>query len=688
MYTKKYQVKVAAMPQRSVNWTVLAAVAVLMALLAMFATHVSAYAQEVDSQPVQITDEVVLKGLLEGDLSVLENGEEVRAAAEPVMGSSVRHHWGYPGNLQVYVNNTSSTVFSDFVIQARLKNGQIDMRQLSANMTPKSTYFVRNGQETDPVAVHVSMSHGGQTNSMHDATTCLNGPMVVINRWNDGSTYPTIQNIFVGREIYYRLVGATDWRQLANNAYEGWRLNQNQGSVEIKLQPTDQAPLCLLVSWDWTLPVTLTIPDTTTVVGNEIMVPLEFRNNTGQIYSIDARLQYSPTHLSFVGIDQAGTATQNFQYILNTGTPGSIIITGQGQQPITTNSGLMLRLKFRALRAGTVPVMLSGVQVPEVLINGGSMPVAGEYGQVTVNASLWTGAVYFWNGNKPMKDVTVTLSNGIDVVTATTGWDGGYTAALPTMGTWTATFSKQKSEYDRHAVSSMDAALTHQRAALRTTFGIPYMEWSADADDKQPITSYDANRILRFAARYNDSDAACGDWRGEAITVEVNGPTSSGHITKLWLMCDVTGNWLPGDSVAAAEVAETPNITTTVISTQPLVVRISSEQPFSGLALQFDQSVQSVMAAGFDTVQPNAGFVPLASMTDPVSSVDLTIIPTEGTQVLTLESITVDELSAVNGPTMSLDPQDEMPILQLELYLPLVSAYVEGALGEGPDPLQ
>ncbi|NCS97915.1 MAG: hypothetical protein GW762_04980, partial [Candidatus Pacebacteria bacterium] len=298
-------------------------------------------AQAQDSEPVQITDPVVLEGLLNGDLSVL-NVDGVRAASETVMGYSVRHHWGYPGNLQVYVNNTSNTEFTDFLIQARLKNGQLDDRQLSANMTPKDAYFPRISQETDPVALGVRMSDGGRTDSLHDATICNNGPMVVINRQTNGVSYPVIQNIFVGQTIYYRLVGGANWRQLQNNAYEGWAVQQKQGSIEIKLQATDEAPMCLLVSWDWDYqeqsPLTLIISDTSTVVGTDLMVPVAIRNNTGQVFSIDARLQYSPTHLSFLGIDQVGTLSSGFQYILNTQTPGQIIITGQGTQPITAES--------------------------------------------------------------------------------------------------------------------------------------------------------------------------------------------------------------------------------------------------------------------------------------------------------------------------------------------------------------
>ncbi len=408
-------------------------------------------------------------------------------------------------------------------------------------------------------------------------------------------------------------------------------------------------------------PVTLVIPDTTTVVGNEVIVPVSFRGNTGSIFSIDARVNYSNTHLVFAGIDQQGTLSQGFQYVLNTNTLGSVIVTGQGTQPITAESGLMLRLKFRAQRAGNVPVTLVGVQTTDPLINGGAIPVVGEYGQVKVNASEWTGAVYFWNGPKVMKDVTVTLTNGTDVVTGTTGWDGGYTVALPATGTWTASFSKPKSESDRHAVSSLDAALTHRRAALLTSFGIPFMEWSSDADNRAPITSYDANRILRYVARYVDNDAVCGEWRAESITVEVTGPNSAGHISKMWMMCDVTGNWVPDGTVRAAEVAETPNITTTVISVEPLVLRVSSDQPFSGVSLQFDQDVQAVTATGFDTVEPNGGLVPLASMTDSVNSVDLTIVPEEGTKVLSLNAITVDEFDAVSGPTMALEPQFPLP---------------------------
>jgi len=126
-------------------------------------------------------------------------------------------------------------------------------------------------------------------------------------------------------------------------------------------------------------------------------------------------------------------------------------------------------------------------------------------------------------------------------------------------------------------------------------------------------------------------------------------------------MCDVTGNWVPDGTVRTAEVVETPNITTTVLSVNPLVVRVSSEQSFSGLALQFDQDIQAVTATGFDTVEPNGGLVPLASMTDSVNSVDLTIVPEEGTKVLSLNAITVDEFGAISGPTMVLEPQFPLP---------------------------
>lgn len=641
---QKYQAKAAAMPQQRVN-TIVLTIAVVMALLAILAATIGAQAQAAQTG--------VLNWRVEWGVSEQQDSWWTHWYADSTPDRQV--YTGVSFHYQASGSGITKTLTSA---------GTSSLYKADSNhVWTANSFWLSEGIGKDAYAgtakninclpgpnLQMQRNFDTRTTTIRFTNTLGKSTSVTVN--NNGQV--TNQIVAAGQQVDYTLGQIGEVR-----VYKDETRGEVCGYMWINFDRIEPQPA----------PITLIIPNTSTVVGNEIMVPVAFRNNTGQMYSIDARLQYSPTHLAFVGIDQAGTLSSGFQYILNTNTPGSIIITGQGNTPITDNAGLMLRLKFRALRAGTVPVKLTGVQVPEVLINGGSIPVAGEYGQVTVNASLWTGAAYYWN--RPLKDVVVTLTNGTDVVTTTTGWDGGYTAALPTLETWTATFNRETAQYDRNAVSSMDAALTHQYAAQLINLG-DYAKLSADADGKQPITSYDANRILRYVARYVDNDAVCGKWRGENITAEVNGPTSSGHISKLWMMCDVSGNWLPDGTVRSAEATDTPSITTTVISVEPLVVRVSSDQPFSGLALQFDQDVQSVTATGFDTVQPNGGLVPLASMTAQVNTVDLTIVPVEGTEVLTLDSITVDELAPVGGPTIKLDPQDEMPILQLDIYLPAV----------------
>lgn len=636
MNTKQYQAKVAAMPRTRINPVVLA-FAVVISLLAIMAATLGAQAQETAQTGV-------LNWRVEWGVEETPGSWWTRWYADSTPDRQV-----YTGGSFPYQASGSG------ITKTLTAAGTSSLYKADSNhIWTAGSFWLAEGLGKDAYA-----GTGKQL-------SCLPGPKFEMNRdFTNRRTNVKFTNT-LGKTTAVAVNNNTQTYYQTVAAGEDFTFVMGQiGEVRVYTDET-RNEVCGYMWFnfdriDQTQPVTLSIPDTTTVVGNEIVVPVNFSNNTGQIYSIDARLQYSPTHLTFVGIDQQGTATQNYQYRLNTQTPGSIIITGQGQQPITDESGLMLRLKFRAQRAGIVPVSLAGVQVAEVLINGGAIPVNGEYGNVTVNASLWTGAVYFWNGNKPMKDVVVTLTNGTDVITGITGWDGGYTIPVPSLGTWTATFNRETTTSDRNAVSALDAALTHSRAALLTTFGIPYMEWSADADEKQPITAYDANRILRYVARYNDPDTVCGEWRAEKITAEVNGPNSGGHISKLWLMCDVTGNWVPDGTVRAAELAETPVITTTVVSIDPLVLRVSSDQPFLGLALQFDQNVQAVTAAGFDTVEPNNGFVPLASMTDPVNSVDLTIVPSEDTDLLSLDSITVDEYDAVIGPTMSLEPQYPLP---------------------------
>ncbi|MFO7698729.1 MAG: PKD domain-containing protein [Anaerolineae bacterium] len=193
-----------------------------------------------------------------------------------------------------------------------------------------------------------------------------------------------------------------------------------------------------------------------------------------------------------------------------------------------------------------------------------SLTVSGDGGQstetktgfITVRLGTISGAVRYWQGDRPVGGSAVVLSGNASA-TVNTATDGTYAHTGLSRGTFTVT--PGEGAVVGVAISPYDASLVLRHAAgLQTLSG--YAHTAADVTLNGSATAYDASYILRAAAGLIvlASPSAGVAWRYEPASRSY--PTftedSTGQDYVALLLGDVSGNW--GADADPAALAEPP----------------------------------------------------------------------------------------------------------------------------------
>ncbi|PJE62213.1 hypothetical protein COU87_00515 [Candidatus Roizmanbacteria bacterium CG10_big_fil_rev_8_21_14_0_10_39_12] len=202
---------------------------------------------------VQMLDQKTVQMVLDGGIPAVQG----RLAGEEFATFNIRDHWGYSDSFQKMMN-ASPTQQIEF--QINYADGTSEHRSWNVNQTPRDELFQRTGT----MDTETMLSTGGKLESAWNGAVCANGPMLVMARSADGTSFPTIAN-FVGAPIHYKYI--TDpystWRVLNPGSQEGWRVWETAGEILIKLSP-DSQDVCATFSWDWTYGGNLTPMPTVT----------------------------------------------------------------------------------------------------------------------------------------------------------------------------------------------------------------------------------------------------------------------------------------------------------------------------------------------------------------------------------------------------------------------------------------
>jgi hypothetical protein len=96
------------------------------------------------------------------------------------------------------------------------------------------------------------------------------------------------------------------------------------------------------------------LPDTTIETNTTVVIPLRTNNITGLgIISYDCTILYNPSLIEYAGFDKNGTLSASATVVVNSQTPGELIIGAAQVQPMQ-GSGVLLYFTFRSKnRPGT-----------------------------------------------------------------------------------------------------------------------------------------------------------------------------------------------------------------------------------------------------------------------------------------------------------------------------------------------
>lgn len=347
---------------------------------------------------------------------------------------------------------------------------------------------------------------------------------------------------------------------------------------------------------------------------NTVVIPVNVSDTTGKgVISYDFTVTYDASVLTPLApaFDATGTISGNFNFNVNSGTPGQILISGYGTQPLT-GAGTMLYLRFTA--SGNAPAC-SSVGFSAFIFNDGNPGVNTSNGQVCIVNGAVSGTVTNGNsaGNLPVPNVTLTGAGG-STISATTAANGTY--LLEGFGNGTYTVTPSKSGDVNGAVSSLDAAMVSRYAVGFETLSANQMI-VADVSGSNTVNSYDAALISQYVVLIANPGSA-GTWKFIPASRTYSDLTSNQpdqNYTAL-LMGDVTGNWTAPNAFAELSKIES--------KTDQAAVAVSLPAVYGGLnqTITVPVSVGEITGRGVLSFDTEISFDPAVLQLDAVAPFD------------------------------------------------------------------
>jgi len=284
----------------------------------------------------------------------------------------------------------------------------------------------------------------------------------------------------------------------------------------------------------------------TSTTPGSIVVPITTDNLTDRgISSYDFTFTYNPSVLTFTGVDQSGTISSGMTVTPNSGTPGTLIISGFGAAYLT-GSGTLLKLNFTvngAIGAG------SALNFSGFTFNEGIPCAATTNGSFTVISGTISGQVTYLN-NASITPVSGVVLNGAGAVAVSDTTDAGGLYDLSGLGNsgYTVTPSKtgDVSPGGIDAITGNDASRIAQHVVGVNPFtsgGGAFQ--SADVTGNGTITSLDASMVARYVVSLPSANT--GTWKFVPLSRTYTlAQVQSGMANQDYqaiLMGDVTGNW-------------------------------------------------------------------------------------------------------------------------------------------------
>jgi uncharacterized delta-60 repeat protein len=274
-----------------------------------------------------------------------------------------------------------------------------------------------------------------------------------------------------------------------------------------------------------------------------LMVPVNVSDTTGRgVTSFDFTMTYDPAVLTpqATPFDIVGTLSAAYEINVNANTPGVLVVSGFGPNPLT-GGGTLLTLKFNATGAA---LACTNLNFTAFTFNEGTPAAATTNGQACIITGNISGTVNYGNSTvfKPVPNTTLTGAGSTNVSTATDA-NGDYTLTGFGAGPYTVTPSKTG---DVNGITSFDASLI-SRHVVQLIALTPQQLAAADVSGNGTVTSFDASLIVRYVLAVPASTGSTGTWR--FVPVNRSYPNVETDYTaqnyEAVLMGEVSGNWSP-----------------------------------------------------------------------------------------------------------------------------------------------
>jgi hypothetical protein len=297
----------------------------------------------------------------------------------------------------------------------------------------------------------------------------------------------------------------------------------------------------------------VTVPSGMTSLRNAaVTVPINVDDMTGMnAISFDYTFTYNPATLTFTGIDQTGTLSSGMTVTINSGTPGTLIVSGFQANPLA-GPGTLIKLNFTA--SGPIG-STSALNLPAFMFNEGSPCSNVSNGSITIISGTVSGVVSYANSItfKPVPNTVLTGVGTPNVSTSSALFTGGYTLSGFGPGSYTVTPTKTT---DVNGISAFDSGLIAQHVVSLITLNATQLI-AADVSQAGGITSFDAGLIARYVVSL-PSFGVTGNWVFNPMnrsypnveTSQVNQDYSA------ILMGEVSGDWTPPVARPSGDVKE------------------------------------------------------------------------------------------------------------------------------------
>jgi hypothetical protein len=387
-----------------------------------------------------------------------------------------------------------------------------------------------------------------------------------------------------------------------------------------------------------TVPIEVSVMPTSGRVGEEIIVPVAVDKSRGRsVVTLQTRVMFDYELYELVGYYPGIWPNASVNLVPNKAGDVTLGIRSAADWPLTTNGAVVL-LRFKALKAGSAPIVLWELAL-ETALNAEKIEYNAISGEVGVeDYVLFGGAVTYGGLGIPVPDVTVTL-NQAQPVSTTTNEVGQYLFKLPNKSSVFPMYSKIG---DNEAVSAFDAALAERCALDMPKLGYigECVIGIVDVTGDGKITLLDSWYILRYSVGFHGESMA-GQWRFEPGNVYFLDLTQDQNLDQIaYIIGDISMNW----GYSTVVTASIPSATITA-TTNKIVVNIEGPS-FYGMEFQIANnapiSLGAISAEGF-SVAPNGHTIGISS-SDPKTHAEIVINvdAPEGAEIM-LINLKIDE---------------------------------------------